>query len=459
MPDQGRRQFVKYATAAIATAQFPILGANDRINIGIAGLGGRGRDHMNYYASLSSDCRIAAVCDVNQTARERAVAQVHKLTGYDPKEYTDMRAMFDSKEVDAVSLPLPNHWHALATIWACEAGKDIYVEKPASHNIFEAQQMIKAARKYNRMVQVGSQSRSITHKMHAVQLLRDGAIGQIYHARGLCFRRRFSIGHTPDTAVPAGLDWDRFLGPAQWKAYSRNKFAYNWHWFWDTGNGDIGNQGVHEMDICLWGIGRGGLPVSVSSTGGKYVWKDDQETPNTQQNSFDFGDVQVTFDVRNLPTPPEGLAPPHGRNYTGNIFFGDLGYLVIDPAGFQIYKSTLGNISGEQARASGASRQEKYEKTVDEKAREGDEEATTPHMKNFLDAIRARDHKLLHADIEIGARAAVFCHLANISYRTGRTLRISQATGRFIGSDEANALLTRDYREPYVVPDLSEPRV
>ncbi|MGI8743660.1 MAG: Gfo/Idh/MocA family protein, partial [Bryobacteraceae bacterium] len=344
-------------------------------------------------------------------------------------------------------------------IWACQAGKDVYVEKPASHNVFEGNQMVKAARKYNRMVQVGSQSRSMPYKMKAIQLLRDGIIGQVYHARAECFRRRFSIGHTPDEPVPPRLDWDRFLGPAQMKPYSKNKFAYNWHWFWDTGNGDIGNQGVHEMDICLWGIGRGGLPVSVSSTGGKYVWKDDQETPNTQQNSFDFGDVQVTFDVRNLPTPPEGLAPPHGRNYTGNIFFGDLGYLVIDPAGFQIYKSTLGNISGEQARASGASRQEKYEKTVDEKAREGDEEATTPHMKNFLDAIRARDHKLLHADIEIGARAAVFCHLANISYRTGRTLRISQATGRFIGSDEANALLTRDYREPYVVPDLSEPRV
>jgi predicted dehydrogenase len=450
--DQSKRQFLKCAAAAIATAQFPILGANDRINIGIAGLGGRGRDHMNYYGSLDSDARIAAVCDVNQTARERGVAQVRKLKGYDPKEYSDMRAMFDSKDIDAVSLPLPNHWHALAAIWACQAGKDVYVEKPAAHNIFETGQMIKAARKYNRMVQVGSQSRSVTHKMRAMQLLREGAIGQVYHARGLCFRRRFSIGHTPDAAVPAGLDWDRFLGPAQWKPYSSNKFAYNWHWFWDTRNGDIGNQGVHEMDICLWGLGRGGWPVYASSTGGKYVWKDDQETPNTQQNTFDFGDAQISFDVRNLPTPAEGLIPQRGPNYTGNIFFGDLGYMVVDPQGFQIYKSTAGNISGEQARGSGVARLEKYEKTMDEKASESDDDATKPHMKNFLDAIRARDHKLLHADIEIGARAAAFCHLANISYRTGRTLRLAQSTGRFIGADDANALLTRDYREPYIVP-------
>lgn len=192
--------------------------------------------------------------------------------------------------------------------------------------------------------------------------------------------------------------------------------------------------------------------MSVASNGGKYVWKDDQETPNTQQTTFEFGDRQVTFDVRNLPTPPEGLVAQRGPNYTGNIFFGDLGYLVIDPDGFQVHKSTAGNISGEQARGSGVARLEKYEKTMDEKAVEEDDAATAPHMKNFLDAIRARDHKLLHADIEIGARAAAFCHLANISYRVGRTLRLSQSGGRFIGADDANALLTRDYREPYIVP-------
>ena len=272
--DTARRQFLKTTAAAVATAQFPILGANDRINVGQVGIGGRGTAHVNSYSKLDSDCRIAAVCDVNQAARERARALVKKLRGNDPKEYDDMRAMFESKEIDAVSIATPNHWHALATIWACQAGKDVYVEKPASHNLFESRQMVAAARKYKRMVQVGSQSRSIAHKMRAIQLLQEGVIGQVYHARGLCYRRRFSIGHTPDAPVPAGLDWDRFLGPAQWKPYSKNKFAYNWHWFWDTGNGDIGNQGVHEMDICLWGSGPRrmagvGRPRSAASSCGR----------------------------------------------------------------------------------------------------------------------------------------------------------------------------------------------
>ena len=452
-PETARRQFVKAAAAAIATAQFPILGANDRINVGIVGLGGRGTNHIHYYASLDSDARIAGLCDVNQSARERAVAAVRKLKGYEPKEYGDMRAVFDSKDIDAVSMPLPNHWHALATIWACQAGKDVYVEKPACHNIFEGAQMVKAARKYNRMVQVGSQSRSQAHKMRAMQLLQEGVIGQVYHARGLCFRRRFSIGHSPDEAVPAGLDWDRFLGPAQWKPYSKNKFAYNWHWFWDTGNGDIGNQGVHEMDICAWGLGRTGWPASVSSSGGKFVWKDDQETPNTQQTALDFGDAQITFDVRNLPTPPEGLGGMRGPNYVGNIFYGDGGFMTVDYTGFQVFKSTAGNVSGDAARGAGAGGREKYEKAMDEPPQEKESDATIPHVKNFLDAIRARDHHLLHADIEIGARSAAFCHLGNISYRVGRSLRMAQSTGRFLADDEANALLTRNYREPYLISD------
>ena len=446
-----RRTFIA-ASAAIATARFPVLGANDRINVGQVGVGSRGSDHIQFYSSLDADCRVVAVCDVNQAARERAVAQVQKLKGTTPAEFDDMRKMFESKDVDAVSITTPNHWHALAAIWGCQAGKDVYVEKPACHNLFEARQMVEAARKYNRMVQVGSQSRSTAHKMKAMELLRQGAIGQVYHARGLCYRRRFSIGHTPDQPAPPGLDWERFLGPAQLKPYSKNKFAYNWHWFWDTGNGDIGNQGVHEMDICLWGLGRGGWPASVSSIGGKFIWQDDQETPNTQQTTFDFGGAQITFDVRNLPTLPEGTGPVR-PNYTGNIFFGDSGFMVVEPAGFQLYKSAVGSsLSGEAARGAGAGQAEKYEKTMDEKSVEQAQWDTNPHMQNFFQAIRARDYRLLHADVAIGARAAAFCHLANISYRVGRTLKIDQATGHFLADDQANALFSRNYREPYVVP-------
>lgn len=445
-----RRTFVKTAAAAIATARFPILGANDRVNLGLVGLGGRGNDHMNFYGKLSTEARIAAVCDVNQAARERAVAKIRKEHGHDPKEYADMRTMFESKEIDAVSVATPNHWHALSAIWACQAGKDVYVEKPASHNVFESHQMVAAARKYKRMVQVGSQSRSIPHKMKAIQMIREGAIGQLYHVRGICYRRRFSIGVSPDEPVPAGLNWDLFLGPAQWKPYSKNKFAYNWHWFWDTGNGDIGNQGVHEMDIALWALGRTGWPQTVSSTGGKYAWKDDQETPNTQHAAFEFGDSQITFDVRNLPTPPEGLAPMRGPNYVGDIFFGDGGFIVLDYGGFSLYKSTAGNISGDAARGSGAGSKEKYELVLTEKPSGED---TVPHMKNFLDAVRSRDYTKLNAEIAIGARSASFCHLANIAYRVGRTLRMDQSNGRFLGDAEANSMLTRDYRAPYEVPE------
>ena len=448
-PQLPRRRFFQAASAAVATSAFPILGANDRINLGLIGLGGRGHDHIKFYSELSADSRIAGICDVNQAARERGAAAVRKLGGDAPAEFADMRKMFDSKDIDAVSITTPNHWHALATIWACQAGKDVYVEKPASHNVYEGRQMVKAARKYNRMVQVGSQSRSMPYKQKAVQLVKEGAIGTVYHTRGECFRRRFSIGHTPNEPVPPGIDWSFFLGPAQMKPYSKNKFAYNWHWFWDTGNGDIGNQGVHEMDIALWALQRDDWPVSVVSTGGKFIWKDDQETPNTQQTAFHFGDAEMTFDVRNLPTPPEGLAPMRNPNYVGNIFFGSEGFLTLDHSGYTVYKSTAGNISGEAARGAGAGARERYEKVAEEKSPNQD---TTPHMKNFFDAIRARDHKLLNADIEIGARAAAFCHLANIAYRTGRVLKMDKS-GRFVSDAAANAMLTRPYRAPYVVPE------
>jgi predicted dehydrogenase len=440
-----RRTFLQTA-AAVATARFPILGANDRVQVGIVGLGGRGNDHMGYCGAIE-DCRIAAVCDVNQTARERAVAKINNAKGYNPAEFSDMRTLFESKDVDAVSLPLPNHWHALATIWACQAGKDVYVEKPATHNMFESRKVVEAARKYKRMVQVGSQSRTMIHKRKAIAMLHEGAIGKVFGVRALCFRRRFSIGHTPDEPVPAGVDWDKFLGPAQMKPYSLNKFDYNWHWFWDTGNGDIGNQGIHEMDIALWGLNRNDWPKTVVSSGGKFIWKDDQETPNTQQAAFTWDDGQLAFDVRNLPTPPEGLVAMRGPNYVGNIFFGDLGFMVLDGGGFQVFKSTAGNWVG--ARNSGVASREKYEKIAEEKSA-GDD--TIPHMKNFIECVKSRDYAKLNADIELGARSAAFCHLANIAYRVTRPLKLD-ADGRFLNDDEANAMQTRKYRAPYVVPD------
>jgi predicted dehydrogenase len=247
------------------------MGANEKVRVAVVGVGSRGKYHVTRYCNLP-DAHVAAVCDVDSAQTERASQIVQKIQGTTPKIYQDLRKLCDDKEIDAVSIATPNHWHALAAIWAMQAGKDVYGEKPASYNMFEGKQMLAAARKYNRICQIGMQSRSIMHTRRAIELLRNGAIGKVYMAKGFCFKRRPSIGRTPVEATPAGLEWDIFLGPAPMRPYSKNRFAYNWHWFWDTGNGDIGNQGIHEMDIARWGLGRG-LPKAAFSSGGKYVYE------------------------------------------------------------------------------------------------------------------------------------------------------------------------------------------
>jgi len=433
-----RRKFVRSAAVfAAATQARPILGANDRINLAVVGVGGRGTDHIEYFSALP-DQKIVAVVDVNQPAQERAQALVRKLQGQDPKVYSDMREAFDSKEIDAVSIATPNHWHALSAIWACHAGKDVYIEKPASHDLYEGRQMIAAARKHRRIVQVGSQSRSIAHKRQAMQMLQDGVIGEVYMARGMCYRRRRSIGTTPVEPVPAGLDWDLFLGPAPMRPYSKNRFAYNWHWFWDTGNGDIGNQGVHEMDICRWGLGltADDEPLSVVSSGGKFIWQDEQETPNTQQAMFSYRGKEIQFDVRNLNTGTESQIPLTG-SIVGNIFFGSEGFMIVHPTGFQVYMG------------------DKREKTHDEANVEERVWDPKPHMQNFLDGVRARDPKVLHADIAEGVAAAAMCHYANAAYRLGRPMRPDPLSGRILNDGEANQMLERPGRAPYSIPELA----
>ncbi len=427
-----RRTFLLGAgTALLSRTAF---GANDRVNVAIVGIGGRGTDHINEYVKLSG-AKVAALCDVNTAQTERGSARVEKATNEKPKVYQDLRKLYEDKDVDAVSIATPNHWHALATVWACQAGKDVYCEKPAAYNIFEGQQMIAAARKYNRIVQIGMQSRSTLHKMEAMKLLHDGAIGKIYYAKGICYKRRKSIGHTPAEDVPPGVNWDIFLGPAPMRPYTHNRHVYNWHWFWDTGNGDIGNQGVHEMDIARWGLGRT-LPAAAVSTGGKYIYDDDQETPNTQLASFDYGDAELVFEVRGLPTPGDALVKLGGGNYVGDYFMGDKGFLSVDQAGYQIF---LGD-----KREPGPSR-------VADK-----EDATGAHMQNFLDAVKSRRVEDLHADVQEGVYSVELVHLANISYRLNHSVRFDPAKDSFINDAEANAMKTRPkYREPYVFPKLA----
>lgn len=411
------------------------LGANDKVNVAIVGVGSRGKDHIREYLKQPL-ATIAALCDVDTSQTERGSKMVEDATGRKPKTYQDLRKLYADKDIDAVSIATPNHWHALATIWACQAGKDVYCEKPASYNIFEGRQMVAAARKYQRMVQIGMQSRSIPHKRKAAQLLRDGALGKLYMAKGLCYKRRPSIGHTPEEPVPAGLDWDVFLGPAPYRPYTLNRFHYNWHWFWDTGNGDIGNQGIHEMDMARWGMGAG-LPTSVVSTGGKYVYVDDQETPNTQYASYNYGgSSEITFEVRGLPTNGEASIQLSGPNYVGDIFLGEKGFMSLDHKGFQIF---LGD------------KREPGESGVAEKGVD-----TGPHMTNFLEAVRSRRKEDLHADVEEGVASVTLVHLANISYRLKRELEWDPATWSFKNDAEANGMRTRpEYRAPYIVPTIS----
>ena len=353
-----------------------------------------------------------------------------------PKGYKDMRDVFaDEKKCMRFQCLFPNHWHALATIWACQAGKDVYIEKPACHDPYEGVQMVAAARKYGRMVQVGSQGRSAAYKIRRYSCFfkKEPSVRSTWR-RGYASRRRKSIGHTPVEPVPAGVDWDKFRGPAPMIPFSKNHFLYNWHWFWDTGNGDIGNQGVHEMDIARWGWGWG-LPNSVVANGGKYLYHDDQETPNTLLARFDYGGKELIFEVRGIQTGGEGaLAADSSGNTVGDLFYGSDGWLSLDHLGYRIFK-------GDPA------------KLVQSEKAKGD--PLTPHIENFLAAVRSRKYQDLNADVEIGRQSADLCHLANISYRLGGQLLKFDPKREQFENQQAGALAHPSHRAPYVIPHLA----
>jgi len=424
-----RRRFMKQsaktaATIAAGAGTFNVarLGrtASDEVRVGVTGINGRGKDHIRGFLGVPG-VRVVALCDVDSTLYEGAAKPIAEKQGQKPKTFQDIRKMLDDKGIDAISVATCNHWHALATIWGCQAGKDVYCEKPACHNVFEGRQMIAAARKYNRIVQIGSQGRSSEGVQKAIGLVRDGAIGEVYMARALCFKPRLSIGIKPDTPVPDGLDYDVWLGPAPKRPFNANYVHYNWHWFWDFGCGDIGNQGVHQMDIARWGMGLE-LPVKVSSMGGRYGYKDQGETPNTQTASFIFDDGRMlVFEVRGLDTNDEDAVK------IGNLFYGSEGWIALE--GFAWYDHF---------------RKGKKERSPNYK--EGD------HFANFVKAVRSRNYRDLNADVREGVLSADMCHLANIAYRLGRTLKFDPKTETFPDDPEATALLTRKYREPYVVP-------
>jgi len=426
-----RRYFLMSSTALAAQTVRPAKSPNDTVRVAVVGCGGRGNSHMTAWTS-QPNVELAGLVDVDDSHSERFVGSLQKRGKTAPPVFRDIRKVLDDKSIDAVSIASPNHWHTLQTIWACQAGKDVYVEKPCSHNVFESRQIVAAARKYDRMVQMGSQSRSSPALQEAVQKMKDGEFGDIYMARGLCFKARNTIGKTPEEKVPPGVDYDMWTGPAPLRPFTKNRFHYNWHWFWDTGNGDLGNQGIHEVDIARWGLGVT-HPTKVSAIGGKFMFDDDQETPNTMSASFEFNvggkAKMMTFEVRHWYSNREaGITGERPGNTIGNTFYGSNGYLVID--NYNKYYSFMG-----RDQTPGPSRTERDK-----------------HFENFIAGVRSRKREDLNAEIEEGALSCVLMHLANVSYRLGRTLHWDEKTWTVKGDPEANKMLTRAYRAPYIVP-------
>ena len=451
-----RRDFIKKSvlgTAGIAIGGMSlhaksyrsILGANERINVAVIGIRGQGTAHINNWCDIkdSQNVRLKTLCDTDeQFFAERSKTVVDK-TGVKPVTEWDMRRVFDDKEIDAVSFAVPNHWHALGTIWACQAGKHDFVEKPASHNIFEGRKMIEAARKYNRRVQVGFQNRSIPNVMEALAFIHKGGIGDIYMARGLCIKPRDSFGIAKDSEPPASLHYDQWLGPAPKRPYNEKKGHYNWHWFWDTGNGDTGNQGPHQFDIARWGLQKNEHPATIYSDGGIYGIDPKecaQETPNTQTSILKYADGKIIeFETRGRYSNGEsGLGIS-----IGNIFYGTDGYLEIDGETWRAYRKR------EKEPFAGSKKQEDRQGALTSTVASNG----APHWINFLEAIRANDDKKLHCDIHEGYLSSALPLLSNISYRLGRKLTFDGDKEKFVNDKEADALTTRKYREPYIVPD------
>lgn len=394
---------------------------NDTVRLAVLGVRGRGMEHISGFTNLK-DVRITTICDVDRNVIGGASKSIARAYGSEPKYVQDLRRVLDDKEIDAISIATPNHWHALATIWACQAGKDVYVEKPVSHNVSEGRRMVEAAAKYGRIVQTGTQCRSHKGIQDAMAFLHSGKLGKVYMAKGLCYKKRDSIGHKEDGPVPAGVDYNLWLGPAPERPFNPNRFHYNWHWMWDTGNGDLGNQGIHQMDLARWGLNKNEFPKTVQASGGRFGYTDDGQTPNTLSVAFEYDDCLLQFEVRGLRTNDEAKVK------IGDIFYGTEGILAIDS--YTHWQTFLGEKLERGPGGNGA----------------GD------HFANFIRAVKSRDAKSLNAPIEDGHLSSAYCHLGNIAYRLGRKLHINPSSESFVNDPEADAILTRDYRAPFIVP-------
>ena len=485
-----RRTFLKNSALTAATLGLPayswarVPGANDEIRVAIVGFGGRGADHISGMRGLGKKgVRIVALCDVDKKILDAGVESFAKRNEK-VERYTDIRRLLENKDVDAVTVATPNHWHSLATIWAVQAGKDVYVEKPVSHNVREGRTAVEAARKYAKIVQAGTQSRSSFAIKEAIEWVRAGNLGKIKVARGLCYKRRPSIGKTVGPQpVPDYIDYDLWCGPAPLVPPRRNsaKFGpihYDWHWFWDYGCGDLGNQGIHQMDIARWFLGENALSPRVFSVGGRLGYEDDGETPNTQFVFHDFDKAPLIFEVRGLPEKTDSKEmdkyPSREKDRGGSVA------VIVHCEGGQVL---VPNYSGAIAIDKSGAEVKRWN-------------GADNHYEDFIDAVRSRKHTDLNADILEGHLSSALCHTGNVSYRLGQqagpgeirekikgdkealetfgrmtehlaangvdltktratlgvVLKMDSKKEQFIDSAEANKLLTRDYRKPFVVP-------
>ena len=363
---------------------------------------------------------IVAVCDPDRNVLDSRAAGVKSKSGKAPRKYDDTRRLIDDKDVDALVVSSPDHWHAPTTIWGCQAGKDVYVEKPCAHNVQEALWMVEAAKKYKRVVQHGTQSRSSHHIADAIELIQKGTIGPVRKIRVINSQRRANIGKKNDAPTPKHVNYDIWLGPAAERPFNPNRFHYNWHWFWDYGTGDLGNDGAHSIDVAQWVMGDPGLPNAISCGGGKFHFDDDQQTPDTQMVVYDYDDKCVLFEQR--------LWSPYGEQGIDNgcIVYGEKGYIALHRA--KDWQVVWAN--GEKGPAG---------KWRNDRGKD--------HRVDFIDCMRTR--KSPRADIRKGAMSSILCLLGNLSYRVKRRLEIDRKTMGIQGDAEANRLLGRDYRKGF----------
>ena len=479
-----RRQFLKHSvltTAAVSLwpslsasrvwARSKATGANGDIRFAVVGFGGRGRDHIKEMREVKGT-RLVALCDVDSNNLTRELKQCQNL-GEQVAGYSDVRKLLEQKDIDVVTFATPNHWHALGSIWAIQAGKDVYVEKPVSHEVWEGRQLVHAARKHNRIVQAGTQCRSSSGIAEAIQWVREGHVGKIIRARGLCYKRRPSIGKvTGPTPIPPSIDYDLWCGPAPKVPLMRQRLHYDWHWVWPTGNGDLGNQGIHQMDLGRWILGQSELSPRVWSVGGRLGYVDDGTTPNTLIAFHDYKPAPLIFEVRGLPSS-------EGSKEMDRYHGADIGVVTDCEGGSMV----ISNYSGATIFDQSGKELKKFD-------------GNSSHFANFIDAVRNRKQTDLKADILEGHLSSALCHTANISYRLGKIqtpeemrdavksnfdlaealgrmeqhlgannvdlhktpatlgvlLNMDPKTERFISHSEANELLTREYRKPFVVP-------